>query len=49
MVVEEDEDEEGWEEMKKQREGKRRFWKGRKKDRDGDVGSGLEGVFYPGD
>ena len=49
VVVEEDEEDEAWEEMRKQREGKRRFWKGRRKDKDVDAGSALEGVFYPGD
>ena len=39
----EDEDE-GWEEMRRKREGKRRLWKGKKQEQGQ---TGLEGVFYP--
>lgn len=39
----EDEDE-GWEEMRKKMEGKKRVWKGKKQEK-GETG--LEGVFYP--
>ena len=41
-----EDDEEGWEEMKRKREGKRKLWRGKKGPKEE---KGLEGVFYPVD
>ena len=40
-----EDDEEGWEEMKRKMEGKRKLWRGKKGQKDED--KGLESVFYP--
>ena len=43
-VADEEDEDEGWEEMRRKREGKKKIWKD-KKQNDGETG--LEGVFYP--
>ena len=42
-----EDEEEGWEEMKRKREGKKRLWHGKKGNKE--EAEGLEGVFYPVD
>ena len=43
-VVDDEDEDEGWEEMRRKREGKKKLWRG-KKQSEGETG--LEGVFYP--
>ena len=43
-VADDDDEDEGWEEMRRNREGKKKLWRGKKQS---ESETGLEGVFYP--
>ena len=46
-IVDDEDEDYGWEEMRKKREGKKKIWREKKSEKGGETG--LEGVFYPTD